>query len=711
MSKKSCNFARSLCKTSNCSHKIAPNMALKIYQNEHTNPVKSKHMKKLVFLLLLLGLSSVHLKTQGATTQQQDIAANERVSYGAGDAINWHPYHCPDEVRNEDLWELFMEDYNKWYTSHSTTPINEKHIQPITGAMGFMFPGDTASDGTKKYPNGLVKDFVTNEKSYWKWLGDYIYQVAKDGVLPTNEALWKEFKPYYNTYYGLNRSDQPITNVAGFANVYMKDIMTNNASEYKWLGDYIYKVTTDAGRSLNTEVLWRFAVQAFFNCSSAVASSFNGNADFTTAGKPENWTKAPGYIKPDYSFDTNKEVEWRKHVHTFFNKTNSVTYTVVGNTGSKTETTVDFSTKGQSKPNNDPAEGWYNAWWNATFPTTMLHGQELPRLKRAGYLFSGWYYGDANGYILKDAPHVGKNKEEYLTYDASEGKKHLWARWLELCLYEDYIEPEEHALDENGEKLLGKTKVNNNKELAQCADGKSHYIDIVRPLIGGEYNTMFLPFGINGLGTVKKDANGNPISGICGKRYYLNQVVDDNGKKLLDPDQTEILVYDTMVTKTVGQEKVLEFQFHNYAEEDSLETIASSTPFLIKPKQDVNVRMHFWSALLFSFTTAGQPTNFRGVPEPRYMNNPEGFTNFMLVNECRLAEIEENTEMYGLRAYFKIPNTVPAGIHSVIKVNTTATDVDNISTQASTTQKIIRNGHLYILRGGNIYNITGLKIK
>ena len=698
-------------------------MALKIYQNEHTNPVKSKHMKKLVFLLLLLGLSSVHLKTQGATTQQQDIAANERVSYGAGDAINWHPYHCPDEVRNEDLWELFMEDYNNWYMTHPTTPTKEKYIQPITGAMGFMFPGDTLPDGTKRYPDGLVKDLVTNEKSYWKWLGDYIYQVAKDGVTPTNEALWEEFKKYYNEYYNDTRhTGTDITKVTTFMTK-GKDIMTDNNSDFKWLGDYIKKVASNQGVTIgsgdfDTENTWRNFVSAFFNQNKLVSywdgiagKTVTANVDFSTAGLPQQWMEADGYTKPDYSFDTNKEVEWRKHVHTFFNKTNSVTYTVVGNTGSKTETTVDFSTKGQSKPNNDPAAGWYNAWWNATFPTTILDGQELPRLKRAGYLFSGWYYGDANGYILKDAPHVGKNKEKYLTYDASEGKKHLWARWLELCLYEDYIEPEEHALDENGEKLLGKTKVNNNKELAQCADGKSHYIDIVRPLIGGEYNTMFLPFGINGLGTVKKDANGNPISGICGKRYYLNQVVDDNGKKLLDPDQTEILVYDTMVTKTVGQEKVLEFQFRNYAEEDSLETIVSSTPFLIKPKQDVNVRMHFWSALLFSFTTAGQPTNFRGIPEPTYMNNQDNFTNFMLVNDCRLAEIEENTEMYGLRAYFKIPNTVPAGIHSVIKVNTTATDVDNISTQASTTQKIIRNGHLYILRGGNIYNITGLKIK
>ena len=571
----------------------------------------------------------------------------------------------------------------------------------------------------KKYPDGLVKDFITNENSYWKWLGDYIHKVASDGVTPTNEALWEEFKKYYNEYYNDTRyTGTDITKVTTFMTK-GKDIMTDNESDFKWLGDYIKKVASNQGVTIgsgdfDTENTWRNFVSAFFNHNKLVSywdgiagKTVTANVDFSTAGLPQQWMEADGYTKPDYSFDTNKEVEWRKHVHTFFNQTNSVTYTV-GTDGSSTATTVDFSIKGQAKPNGDPAAGWHKAWWDATFPETMNDGEALPRLKRAGYLFSGWYYGDENGYVLKDAPRVEKT-----TYDSSEGKTHLWARWLELCLYEDYVEPDEHAFDENGEQLKGKTQVNNNYELAKCSDGKSHKIDIVRHLMGGEYNTMFLPFGINGQGTVKKDGAGNYISGsgICGKRYYLNQVVDDNGKKLLDPDKTEILIYDSMVVKTIGQEQVLEFQFHEYAKEDSLEFILSSTPFLIKPEKDVDVRMHFWSALLFSFTTAGQPKYFRGVAAPTVMTNPEGFTNFMLVNECRLAEIEEDTEMYGLRAYFKIPKTAPAGIRSVIKVNNTATDVDHISTQAPIVQKIIRDGHLYILRGGNTYNITGVKIK
>ena len=133
----------------------------------------------------------------------------------------------------------------------------------------------------------------------------YVYEVVAAEeepvvTVPTNAELWEAFKPYYNQYYLANgkltaeRSDQPIENVTTFAANYMMDIMTDAASEYKWLGDYIAKVTTDAGRTIDTEVLWRFGVAAFFNCKAEATSTWNGNADFTEAGKPENW--GPYYL-------------------------------------------------------------------------------------------------------------------------------------------------------------------------------------------------------------------------------------------------------------------------------------------------------------------------------------------------------------------------------------------------------------------------------
>ena len=117
-------------------------------------------------------------------------------------------------------------------------------------------------------------------------------------AVPTNEELWEAFKPYYNQYYLANgkltteRADQTIANVASFAANYMQEILTDEASEYKWLGDYILKVATEQGYTINSEALWRWHADAFFQANQHTA--WPKSADFTEAGKPENW--GPYYL-------------------------------------------------------------------------------------------------------------------------------------------------------------------------------------------------------------------------------------------------------------------------------------------------------------------------------------------------------------------------------------------------------------------------------
>ena len=115
-------------------------------------------------------------------------------------------------------------------------------------------------------------------------------------VVPTNAELWEAFKPYYNEYYGLARADQPIDKVTTFASAKMQEIMTDEASEYKWLGDYVQSVATAAGVPLSTDMAsanesgWRWAVHAFFN---AAAGQYGATGiDFTEAGKQEVWGAA-----------------------------------------------------------------------------------------------------------------------------------------------------------------------------------------------------------------------------------------------------------------------------------------------------------------------------------------------------------------------------------------------------------------------------------
>ena len=116
------------------------------------------------------------------------------------------------------------------------------------------------------------------------------------GEVPSNESLWNTFKPYFNTYYGTNRSDQPITAVSTFMTKAC-EIMTDSKSEYKWLGDYITEVSAAQGYTLTNDVnadgmeaLWRWSVHSFFNCEKR--TSWPNTADFATAGKPEAWGTA-----------------------------------------------------------------------------------------------------------------------------------------------------------------------------------------------------------------------------------------------------------------------------------------------------------------------------------------------------------------------------------------------------------------------------------
>lgn len=112
---------------------------------------------------------------------------------------------------------------------------------------------------------------------------------STDGTVPTNAELWDAFKPYYNTFYGEARADQAIEDVATYMTQGEK-IFTDASSVYKWLGDYLVKIATEQGYTINSEALWRWHADSFFNCRQH--TSWPKTADFSTAGKPEAWGSA-----------------------------------------------------------------------------------------------------------------------------------------------------------------------------------------------------------------------------------------------------------------------------------------------------------------------------------------------------------------------------------------------------------------------------------
>lgn len=654
--------------------------------------------------------------------------------------VTWHPYPYYD-VTNEDLWELFVEDYNAFYTNKEILGENnvssgkkDENIS-MTGAFGFTYSLNADKD---KFPDGRLMEFMTHGKSPWKWLGDYITEVLEkeNESLDSNAPLWTSFKEATglthlgalenitinticskNALYSETQQDGSlVTNDDGSTEASILNALFEQ-NEWKWLKEYIMTTQNNyTGATKLTDNIedsrrqWAFAVAAFFKQSQR--TEWPKSADFSTAGKHSVWKDIiPEKYHDLGHFRITNQIEWRKTVAAFFNHTNVLTYTL--NSGvSKTEGTADFRNLGLPKPNGDPEAGWYNAWWNATFPEYMIDTEALPRIKRKGYLFGGWYYGNEKGYIFTEG-----TKADPASYSSAntDYKNHLWGRWLELCLYEGYVDSDPAALGADG--LPISTKVNNNYELASCSDGKSHKIDVERKLVGGAYNTMFLPFGINGQGSVQKDDNENyiPGSGKCGKRRYLEQVVDDQGNKLLDPDKTSILVFDSATVETVGGEDVISFNFHEYAETDSLETLGVYQPILIKPENDITTRMHFWSALMWKPATPKARTdasqaNVEGVLAPTVIHvNPEGDNTLILVADNRLAKVTASGEMLGLRLYFTVPKEVSSSARSIIRIKDAPTELDHIESpqQGAAAIKILQNGNIYILRDGKVYDMMG----
>ena len=675
------------------------------------------------------------------TTIPANYTGTLYAKWGEATHVTWHPYPYYD-VTNEDLWELFMEDYNAFYQNRDIlgekVSSGAKSYQPMTNAFGFTFSlaADKEKDG---FRDGRLKDFMTHPKSPWRWLGDYITEVLEEEneSLDSNAPLWTSFKEATGLT-GLGALEtMDFATICGSTALgdLTKTTTILNAlfeqDEWEWLKTYIKNTQnavagtiigkTAAGDDIKIQTLtddissshraWAYAVAAFF--LQRQQTTWPASADFSTAGKHSVWKDI---IPEEYHdlghFRITNELEWRKTVAAFFNHTNVLTYTL--NSGvSKTEGTADFRNLGLPKPNGDPAAGWYSAWWNATFPEYMMDNEALPKIKRKNYVFGGWYYGNDKGYIFTEGTKA--NPAAYSSAN-DDYKNHLWGRWLELCLYEGYVDADPAALGED--ELPISPKVNNNRELAICnaeeitRTGLSRKVDIERKLIGGTYNTMFLPFGINGVGGKVGDVQMN------GKAYYLRQVVDDNGNSLLDPETTSILVYDTAVVENIGGEEVIAYNFHEYAQEDQFEILAPYTPFLIKPENDITVRMHFWAALMRKPATPKARTDanqvfVEGVLAPTMLPiNPEHDNTLILVADNRLAKVTTQGEMLGLRLYFTVPKDVSPSARSIIRVNNAPAGIDDIETpqQGASAIKILQNNKIYILRDGKMYDIMGREI-
>ncbi len=152
---------------------------------------------------------------------------------------------------------------------------------------------------------------------------DFYYKVADDGIyiagevypvepkvityeldggelvveVPTQEELLLTFKQDYLAHFNITDATDTDLNVREAGNfIYVMNskggdavkFITENAN-WKWLADYIISVAAAIPEGTNVGYYWCANIDAFFHCKNAVAVGGVNSADFSEAGKPENW--------------------------------------------------------------------------------------------------------------------------------------------------------------------------------------------------------------------------------------------------------------------------------------------------------------------------------------------------------------------------------------------------------------------------------------
>ena len=285
------------------------------------------------YYYMTVNMSAAAAKIEATIIEIADATVTiEERSMGFGDEV----YHV---LKMESTWSDGETTYpvSLETTEFDQTKESQEVAASITvGGMGDEDPwlGNAEGDVTITVADGKVTVEGLLENAY-AWPAPVAFDVTISGKLPvaepttityelnggvlpapavpTNAELWgtdtadvNGFMHYFNHYHNLARAAQDINAagnpVATFLTGMPDDagVFVDAESDFKWLGDYILKVTNDqitAGtltilKAIDTNIKWRYSVQAFFMCLPATDSNYKGWADFTEAGKPENWGPA-----------------------------------------------------------------------------------------------------------------------------------------------------------------------------------------------------------------------------------------------------------------------------------------------------------------------------------------------------------------------------------------------------------------------------------
>ncbi len=225
-------------------------------------------------------------------------------------------------------------------------------------------------------------------------------------------------------------------------------------------------------------------------------------------------------------------------------------------------------------------------------------------------------------------------------------------------------------------------------------------IDLYRPLQGGMFNTICLPFALD----FANLPNEHPFKDAEVRAFTGATLEDVGGEKVLS------LVFSDITT---GEQKVM----------------CANTPYLLQPVADIVGSVRFDYPVQLTSTNGGSvgkdydndlnnDITFQGVIpftslEATYSTDGTNTPlTLLLVANNRLAALTSSSNMLGFRAYFQLEKPLPTGTQTRISTRrpTPTNTTIVVDGKKVNVDKYLREGRVYIRIDDQVYDLTGARV-
>lgn len=510
----------------------------------------------------------------------------------------------------------------------------------------------------------------------------------------TNERLWRlyqiEFEEYrkensgkaiswhYDSHTPKNTKLQ--FNVGGFVTNratlnmnFLTSSTTTTQTPFAWLGKYIEDVS---GTSSSETSHWQYILYLFFNrsdkaynsaqvgdCTYLVNWTDNTKSFAKDYGTPDYWrpwwTEAVCNLEKTISSETSMPVTWNQDITCA--------------AGDVAKFGIFNGTAPTSNKETQPSL-WYQ--WN-----TALRADQL----------LAWRDGSVTGDIVH---HVYRDNMK------------LYATYVDTRLQEEDPTPDlsKDPYDATNNDVLS---LLNNQNYGETP----HNVTMDRKFAGGMYNTICLPFDL-------------PISHLPNELKNADIRVFNSVTETYTESGDPVAVLNFITLDEYWDNWNAAHPDNQVA--DANRYIEAGKPYLIKPVEDVDDAYLTYSGLPYwrffdgtrmPYGTYADYVSFQGVLNPTTL--PENA--YILVADNRLAKVTNTSDkILGYRGYFVIDDAFLRSMadqgnlyFSFQKPVTTSIPVAPEAEQQTKPQvrKIMYEGNIYILRGDEVYTITGHRVK